>query len=159
MKFKSLLFIFLVTVGCQQSKLPHHFVIMNADSVYVDWKPDDYAYASDLTDAELQEIEKRILAALKAYPKDDFMILSAETLQNYGRQYIPYVNQNKEKLVTVYGFCRLLEVPVEISPDDFEFRPQDWKNEIMDTSDGGDCYWTFYINLTNNEYQLMVNGV
>ena len=38
--------------------------------------------------------------------------------------------------------------------------PFDWKNKMIDISDGGECYWNIKINLTiNNYYELNVNGI
>ncbi len=66
-------------------------------------------------------------------------------LSNYKRQYIAIKNEIGQKEVWVNMFCYdILEK---------------WRTEIVDVSDGGNCYFNFKINLTKNKYyELMFNG-
>jgi hypothetical protein len=82
----------------------------------------------------------------KAHPeyrfnKNDFII----DLARYKRQYIPVINEKGEKEVWVNCFCD---------------NPPNWKNEIEQVMDGGNCFFNVKINLTKKKYyDLMVNGV
>jgi len=67
-------------------------------------------------------------------------------LDNYNRQYVPVINDKGEKEVWINCFCETWD--------------SDWKNEIMEVDDGGNCYFNLKINLTKEKYyDLMVNGV
>jgi len=158
MRYNVLIISLFINVGCNLSKPDYEFVILNSDSAYVDWHPADYVSPSRLTKNELYELDKTIMKAVKTYPRDNLTILSTETLNKYRRQYVPYINTNNEKIVAIYGFCRILEGPYEISPGKYEIRPLDWGKNIIHPDDGGDCFWTFYVNLTTFENRLVVNG-
>lgn len=159
MNSKNIIVIVLITLSCNTSNQDFEFVILNSDSVYVDWQPEDYGHPSGLTKIELRELDKKLLEAVETYPTDDLLILSTETINIYRRQYVPYINRNDEKIVRIYGFCRVLKIPVETSPGNYELGPWDWKRNIIWPDDGGDCYWTFYANLTIGENHLRVNGI
>ena len=58
-------------------------------------------------------------------------------LKNYKIQYVPYLNEQGEKVVWINGFC-----------EDFD---SDWKKEYMYVFDGGNCFFTIRINLTRQE--------
>ncbi|WP_339836475.1 hypothetical protein [uncultured Flavobacterium sp.] len=71
---------------------------------------------------------------------------SLNDLKKYYRQYVVYLNQNNEKCVYINAMCN-----VDIIPN--------WKQELLDISDGGSCYWNLKINLSKRIYQnLIVNG-
>jgi hypothetical protein len=65
---------------------------------------------------------------------------------NYRRQYICVINEKGQKEVFVNCFC-----------DSFD---HDWKNEVIEVADGGNCYFNFKINLaTRNQYEFSFNSV
>lgn len=69
-----------------------------------------------------------------------------KSLKKYYRQYVVYLNEKNEKCVYINAMCN-----VDIIPN--------WKNVLLDTSDGGSCYWNLKINLSKRIYQnLIVNG-
>ncbi len=69
-----------------------------------------------------------------------------KSLKKYYRQYVVYLNEKNEKCVYINAMCN-----VDIIPN--------WKNELLDTSDGGSCYWNLKINLSKRIYQnLIING-
>ncbi|RDC65310.1 hypothetical protein [Adhaeribacter pallidiroseus] len=58
-------------------------------------------------------------------------------LKNYKIQYVPYLNEKREKEIWINGFC-----------DSFN---KDWRKEIIHVFDGGNCYFTIRLNLLTGE--------
>lgn len=66
---------------------------------------------------------------------------------NYRKQLIVVINKKGEREVWVNCFCDT-------------WGSDKWKTEIMHVADGGNCYFSFKINLeTKRFYDLSVNGV
>jgi hypothetical protein len=59
------------------------------------------------------------------------------SLSKYKVQFVPYLNEKGEKEIWINGFC-----------SDYNI---DWKTEIVHVFDGGNCYFTVRLNLTNNK--------
>lgn len=123
--------------------------------VFKDSKP------TDLTNDDLQKIEIILNKCISEYNPDqerqfkeindkhpeyklnkkNFII----DLTRYKRQYVAILNSNGEKEVWVNCFCDTWE--------------KDWKKDLIEVLDGGNCYFSLKINLaTGTYYELMVNG-
>jgi len=59
------------------------------------------------------------------------------SLSKYKVQFVPFINEKGEKEVWINGFC-----------SDFT---TDWKTEIVHVLDGGNCYFTVRLNMSNNK--------
>lgn len=110
------------------------------------WKPDNF---------DLIKINKILN---KAVLDKQFYFLKRQTLtelqKNY-RQYICFLNEKGEKIVYINSMCKL---SINYNKNN-EPVPFDWKNEIIQIADGGNCYWNIKINLnTENYYDLIING-
>jgi hypothetical protein len=84
----------------------------------------------------------------KKYPdrKIDQENVGVINLNNYKRQYVPYVNQKGEKVVWVY--CTINERV-----------HKQWKKELLFAAGGGENYFSVSINLTKKLYQdFLTNG-
>ena len=101
---------------------------------------------TNLTTSDFYIIDKVLEDAIK---DGEFYFLKRQDLKDikkYYRQYVVYLNENNEKCVYINAMCK-----VDIIPK--------WKEELIDTSDGGTCYWNLKINLTKRIYKnLIVNG-
>ncbi len=123
--------------------------------LFIDSKP------VELTNADLTQVEKLLKECIDNYNPDqerqfkeindkhpnykldkkNFII----DLSRYKRQYIAAINSQGEKEIWVNCFCNTWDT--------------DWKKEIIEVMDGGNCYFNLKINLTKGEYyELMVNG-
>ena len=104
------------------------------------------ATPSDLTDSELLNIEKILVEAVGYdYTKDLSKQLFKVNVAQYGRQYIPTLNNNGEKIVWINLFC-----------DNIELIPTD---KLIVAMDGGKCYFRITINLNKLSYSgLVFNG-
>ena len=58
------------------------------------------------------------------------------SLSKYKIQIVPYINEKGEKEIWINGFC-----------SDYD---TDWKTEIIHVFDGGNCYFTVRLNISNN---------
>ena len=84
---------------------------------------------------EVEELLKKCVAESKI----------AINLNKYYRQYIVVKNNIGEKEIWLNCFCRVPYL--------------NWRTEIIQVSDGGDCYFNVKINLSlKTYYDLMVNG-
>lgn len=71
------------------------------------------------------------------------------------RQYLCYINEKGEKIIYINSMCELF---TDYDEDNNPI-PFDWKNKMVDISDGGECYWNIKINITTTKYyELRING-
>ena len=115
-----------------------------------------------LTQSELIEIEEILKTVIlennkeqkigliehnKKYPEYQQTETGYELkLDGYKRQYVPVINQKGEKEVWINFFCD-------------GFGSGNWKTEIVQVEDGGNCYYNIKINLeTKEHYELGING-
>jgi hypothetical protein len=107
----------------------------------IDWNhPFKNAEPSNLNEKELEEVEKLLLKSV-----DESNML--RPLKKYYRQYVVIKNANGEKEVWVNGMCELVDPSFA-----------DWKKELIDIADGGNCYFNMKINLSSKTYyNLMIN--
>ena len=76
-------------------------------------------------------------------------------LMNYKRQYLPVMNRYQEKMVWINCFCEKGSNLPHFSSNN----PDQWQEEVIIVKDGGNCYFSVFLNLnTENFEQLMVNG-
>ena len=67
------------------------------------------------------------------------------SLSKYKVQFVPYLNEKGEKEIWINGFC-----------SDYN---TDWKTEIVHVFDGGNCYFTVRLNISNNNcIEVGTNG-
>lgn len=73
---------------------------------------------------------------------------SVADIHNYNLQLLSILNEENQKVVWVNALCR------NSNPDVAQ-----WKKSIIIVSDGGNCYFNLYINLTKKTYEnFIVNG-
>jgi hypothetical protein len=71
-------------------------------------------------------------------------------LDQYKRQYVPIINSKGEKEVWINFFCNDLH--------ENYFGDLDWKTDLIQVEDGGNCFFNIKINLTTKTYyQLEIN--
>jgi hypothetical protein len=102
--------------------------------------------AFDLTKTEVKKVGEILIEAVDEinnahtrkylYEYDPAGLIK---LEDYKRQYCPYLNEKGEKEVFVYCFCR---------PDD-----NNWTKHLEISYGGGKCYFGGTINLTNGTYK------
>ena len=173
------LFILLTIFSCNQTgnriKVNRETFETKSDSILVDTEliaiiPFDTtnywlfekAQSTGLNMDELKLIEKIIIECVSKYnpeqrkqfeeisnkhPNENFRLKDfIIELDRYKRQYVPVINVKGEKEVWINCFCDTWN--------------SDWKKEILDVLDGGNCYFQMKINLTEKKYyDFMVNGV
>ncbi|WP_286443273.1 MULTISPECIES: hypothetical protein [unclassified Myroides] len=71
--------------------------------------------------------------------------------RKYFRQYLCYENKEGDQIVYVNSFC---EVPSFFKEG--VYKKLNWKKEMFDPSDGGNCYWSAEINLTKNSLTSII---
>lgn len=103
--------------------------------------------ASDLSNSELGELKKQIKKFIKQHNvqlseknsqyggKANTRRYGIKKLKNYKIQVVPFLNEHGEKEVWINGFC-----------DD---SGDDWREDVIWVLDGGNCFFTMRINLTN----------
>ena len=116
---------------------------------------------TELTNDDMLKIETSLLKCINDYnPEQErqFKKINEEhpeyeldkknfiiDLTNYKRQYIAVLNSKGEKEVWINCFCHTWN--------------KNWRKELIDVNDGGNCYFNLKINLTTGQYyELMVNG-
>ena len=114
-----------------------------------EWLFDSSYKTAKLTQNELQIVEGILLNCIADYNNSldkDHKLWSIDFRKNnYRKQLIVVINSKGEKQVWVNCFC-------SASGDK-------WKNKIYVVDDGGNCFFSFKINLaTKKYYDLGVNG-
>ncbi len=98
------------------------------------------AESAQLNDTDFKEIERLLI---ECATKSNELL----PLKKYYRQYVVVKNENGEKEVYINCMCELVGL-------DFA----DWKKELIDIADGGNCYFNVKINLSSKVYyNLMIN--
>lgn len=136
------------------------YVILKFDStmnwLFKDSKP------AELNLSEVKEIELILSKCINAYnPKQlkKYEKINKENLRNnisnthfiidlkkYDRQFIPVINKKGEKEVWVNCLCITSS--------------KNWKKEIFQINDGGNCFFNLKINLSKKKYyNLRVNSI
>lgn len=124
----------------------HYFT----DSLKSYWKADT---------SDLYSVEQIIISALNDLQTKNFTF-SEETLPNFMRQYVCFINRKGERMIWVNAHCRLEKIPPDIDSGETEFKAFDWRNKLAIVDDGGDCHWSILINLDKKTYSdFSINGV
>ncbi|WP_430408591.1 hypothetical protein [Kordia sp.] len=72
---------------------------------------------------------------------------SISEIKKYYRQYLFYTDDKGLKIVFINSMCNISS-----------YNDTDWRKEMLDIADGGDCYWSLKIDLTNKKlFSLKVN--
>jgi len=99
---------------------------------------------------EIKLIDSLLISCIKKHNdrliEEDALEKLIDDLENYKRQYVPFINAKGEKEVFINCFC--------LMPKDDR-----WKSDIIIFHDGGSCFFKVSINLNKNEcYKIAVNG-
>lgn len=99
----------------------------------------------DLNQRDLAVIDQQINRAVRDY--NNQKVNTSIDLKNYKRQYVAYTNSKKQKEVWVNCFCQ--------NGDNDE-----WKSEIIEVRDGGNCYFNLKVIISQKIYiEFSVNGI
>ena len=144
------------------------FTLNRADYTILKYNSENYwvyrnAKPTDLNSAELLEIESILNQAIsdnnkvqaenlkkgnEANPENKRTETGFElSLENYQRQYVPYINSSGEKEIWINFRCG-------------KHKTNKWKTELLPpVTDGGNCYYQIKINLSKKSYSdLHING-
>ena len=144
-------------------KTQSEFNLAKSDYTIITYQPEWHwifknAKTAELSESELNDIEKILRIAvkenndsrkieLKNNPNKELLLSRYELiLDGFKRQYVPIINSEGQKEVWINLFC-----------DDSGM--ENWKNELYEVEDGGNCYYNLKINLvTKKYYDLSING-
>jgi hypothetical protein len=97
-----------------------------------------------------------------AIQQNEFNFLKSpvkKSIQDYYRQYVPYLNEKGVRIIEINAFCKIPEIPPLSESKSKEWTKMDWKKEYIEVTDGGNCYWQVKINVDKKEYTgLMRNS-
>ncbi len=99
--------------------------------------------SADLDNSEILLAEKLLAKSVHKYNKGNNW--STINLKKYNRQYVAAINQKGEKIIYINCYCE----PNAIN----------WKEELSEVDDGGNCFFSLMINLSLQlTEELDVNG-
>jgi len=134
-------------------------ILLNSN--HNEWLEKNYGYQQWEPNVDDLKIVQEVIE--KAIQNDEFYFLEEPlkaNIEKYYRQYIPYINENGERIIKINAFCKILESPPYPEKGINEWTKMDSKNHYISVDDGGDCFWRITINIDKREYKnLMVNGV
>lgn len=124
------------------------------DSAKVSWFVHDTCKFWMPTNKEFEQIDSITYIAIKEFPKHTNMLkLNADSINNYYRQYVCYIDRNGDKIVYVNALCNN---PMKIIKN---IKHLDIYENLVIVKDGWDCYWHLYINISKRQYNSFnVNG-
>ena len=159
LKFLIFLTILILFSSCEKLHDDRSVILLNSE--YNRWLNSQYGY--EVWKPEQKDIEIVDKVLKKAIEKNEFNFIKKPILENITKnlykQYIPYIDENGDRIILLNTFCRILKISTE-KDDAYELREFDWKSEHYGVNDGGFCYWRITINVDKEEYfNLMVNGV
>ncbi|WP_271856419.1 hypothetical protein [Patiriisocius marinus] len=124
------------------------------------WLKERHGY--EMWEPSPNDIEKMKSIINDAIINDEFSFLNkpiSQSINEYYRQYVPYINEKGERMFEVNAFCEILELPPHPDSLSKKWTKQDWRNEMVIVDDGGICYWQMKANIETNEYSdLYANG-
>lgn len=146
---------------------PSNFEIPDSTYVILEFKSDWYwlfmdAKPTTLSENELSEIESIIGKAVKEnneqqlqelethnneYPDNKWTETGFELkTKGFKRQYVPVINKDGQKEIWINFFCN-------------DWGNENWKSDIMEVDDGGNCYFNLKVNLETKSFsELSING-
>ena len=99
--------------------------------------------SASLDNSEILLAEKLLKKSVAKYNKGNNW--SSINLKKYNRQYVAGINPKSEKIIYINCYC--------------EPNATNWREELSDIMDGGNCFFTLTINLTLQlAEELDVNG-
>lgn len=124
------------------------FQLANSNFVLLTYQPKwhwtfENATPAALNNAELLQIEvllKKAIIESNKTPNNEVLL----KLDQYKRQYVSVLNSNGQKEVFVNFFC-----------DDFG--TDNWRTELLQVDDGGNCFFNLKVNLATQVYTLEIN--
>lgn len=167
---KKLLFALLLThtlLSCQQKaeKIALEYFDKRVFTIIEPPKNDEHYFTDSLKSywradtMELYTAEQIIMTALKDL-QAEHVAFSQETLPNFMRQYVCFINHQDERMIWVNAHCRFEKLPPDIDSGETEFKIFDWRNRLALVDDGGDCHWNILINIDRGTYSnFFINGV
>jgi hypothetical protein len=78
------------------------------------------------------------------------------SFNSYYKQYIPYVNDKGDRIITVNALCEIMKTPPSSKSESKTWSEIDWKNQYIAVDDGGSCYWEITINIDKKTYKNLV---
>jgi hypothetical protein len=156
MNFKIHLYIAIILVliqSCATEKKTNSEPMLDDKSIMLfDCEYCDYFYSENEswkpTLADIDILDKVILNSIE---KEEFLNASIKITQDYKneyyRQYLPYLDNNGNRIIRINAFCTVLDAPTIMENGKVEMAPIDWRNEYMSIEDGGSCYWKMKINI------------
>jgi hypothetical protein len=157
----------ILTLSCGQDKTNEANIVLNYDTARIailNYPRSKLWIAKNstpltLTQPDIYTIDSLLIQCIAAFHKsqtDHMNQLAKESrqwklilinLKEYKRQYIPYVDNNRQKTVWVNCFCS----------DNVHWK--NWDKYVVPVGDGGKCFFNVKINLLTKEYyDLWVNS-
>ncbi|MEZ5425679.1 MAG: hypothetical protein R2747_05400 [Pyrinomonadaceae bacterium] len=116
----------------------------------IDYNPAKHSFIipegkrTELNYLEIEQVETLFKQAVEENNKTAREGQKIENLDKYRLQFIPFLNQQNEKVIWINGFCS---------------NQPGWEKELVLVKDGGNCYFNLYVNLTQNSFEkFQVNG-
>ena len=108
----------------------------------------------------LRKIDSIVTSAIKTNYKDRYRHLKPDSLNEYYRQYVCFIDIHGDSIVYINAVCTIdIHMIIDKSNKVNRIR-DDWQHHLINVDDGGDCYWSVYVNLTKNKYfRFSINGI
>lgn len=138
-------FLFVLCVGCHSLERDNKVTVI-LDERYINMFTGKKYSLKELNIDDLERIDFLLSIGIKGTDLQELEISNLDNLkEKYYRQYLCYEDKEGDKIVYINAFC---EIPSFSKIGSHKML--DWKKEMVDTSDGGNCYWSAEINLTKN---------
>jgi hypothetical protein len=135
------------------------YTVIN-DSLETKWISDDYKRFWIPTQAQIDIVDSITIRAIKINYKDYYRHLKPDSLKNFYRQYVCYIDSIGDSIVYLNAICYVGYDLVFDKNNNVTQKKFDWQHHLMIVDDGGDCFWSIYINLTKKKYfSFSVNGM
>jgi hypothetical protein len=144
----TLCFLVIFYINANAQKLPvrkteqHSSAVTRPSFVVLPYRDSESVFYGFGKNVKQGSLDKTDLKGIDTILKN---VLSQHGLRVHLRQYVCVLDQKGDKLVWVNCFCSA--------------HNNEWRKEVLVVSDGGNCYYSFIVNLTTGKYyNLMVNG-
>ena len=135
------------TLSRQITETGEKFVKNSKGEIYIvilnnyKYPPINFGNSSTLSISEIKELDKICRNAVKKMNTDAYKFNDGYkiNLEQYKRQYFPYINGDGEKEVMINCLCKV--------------RNQKWLTQMYSVSGGGSCYFSGFINLKKRTFR------
>lgn len=130
------------------------------DSMETKWITDDCKHFWTPSRNQLDIADSLTVKAIKMNYKKYYKHLKPDSFKDFYKQYVCYIDSKGDSIIYLNAICYIGNDIVFDKNNKATQTRFDWQNHLFIVDDGGDCFWSIYINFSKRiSFRFSVNGV